>query len=206
MAAELGIATVIAPRMAGALSALGMLMADRARDYSAGALGVAEVEPLFRDLERKAQRDLPEGTARRFADLRYAGQSYELTVPWKGASTPELFHRLHKKVYGFCDGARATETVTVRVRAVAPVPRPDLRVKRQARKTAIASGPAATRKVWIDGRWRNAFAGPREAMPPGLGPALITDYGSTTLVPPGWKIVADEFGNLILSSPRSFRR
>jgi N-methylhydantoinase A len=114
---------------------------------------------------------------------------------------------VHKKVYGFCDPARATETVTVRVRAAAPVPRPQLRVKPRARNATNASNSALKRKIWIDGRWRNAFAGPRESIPRGLaGPALITDYGSTTLVPPGWNIRADGFGNLILTRARASGR
>lgn len=206
IASELGITTVIAPRMAGALSALGMLLANRERDYSIGALGMAdagasEFEGLYTELERKAQRDLPEGAAKRFADLRYAGQSYELTVPWKGERTAEAFHKLHEKIYGFCDKTRATETVTLRVRAVANVARLNPR-----RKSATA-GAASERKIWIEGRWRRAFAGSREAIPRGLkGPALITDYGSTTLVPPGWSVHVDAFGNVLLKNPGLSRR
>jgi N-methylhydantoinase A len=194
IAAELGIRTVIAPRMAGALSALGMLLADRARDYSVGALGVARLEPLFAPLEAQARHDLPGGVVRRFVDVRYAGQSYELTVRWDGSETAAAFHRLHEKVYGFCDPERATEIVTLRVRAVAPVPRPDLRFR------AGSQAVARERTVWVGKRMRDIFCGPREAVPKGLeGPALITDYGSTTLVPPGWKVGLDAFGNLLLT-------
>jgi N-methylhydantoinase A len=194
IAAELGIRTVIAPRMAGALSALGMLLADRARDYSVGALGVARLEPLFAPLEAQARHDLPGGVVRRFVDVRYAGQSYELTVRWDGSETAAAFHRLHEKVYGFCDPERATEIVTLRVRAVAPVPRPDLRFR------AGSQAVARERTVWVGKRMRDIFCGPREAVPKGLeGPALITDYGSTTLVPPDWKVGLDAFGNLLLT-------
>jgi N-methylhydantoinase A len=194
IAAELGVRTVIAPRMAGALSALGMLLADRARDYSIGALGVARLEPLFAHLEAQARRDLPGGVVRSFADIRYAGQSYELTVRWDGSETAAAFHRLHEKIYGFCDPERATEIVTLRVRTMAPVPRPDLRFRVGARAVA------RERSVWTGGVMRDVFCGPREAVPNGLeGPALITDYGSTTLVPRGWKIALDGFGNLILT-------
>src|SRR5580704_5693656 len=82
IAEELGISTVIVPRMAGALSALGMLLADRTRDYSIGALGVSDYETRFRKLEKQATRDVRGATLHRFADVRYAGQSYELTIPW----------------------------------------------------------------------------------------------------------------------------
>jgi N-methylhydantoinase A len=198
IAAELGIRTVIAPRMAGALSALGMLLADRTRDYSIGAPGIARPEPLFAELEAQAARDLPDGVVRRFADVRYAGQSYELTVRWDGSETAGAFHRLHEKIYGFCDPERAIEIVTLRVRTLAPVPRPDLRFRAGARPGA------RERSVWTRGGMREVFCAPREAVPKGLeGPALITDYGSTTLVPRGWKIALDDFGNLILTSVAS---
>ncbi len=73
IAEELGIATVIVPRLAGALSALGMLLADRTRDYSVGALGVSDHEAQFRKLEKQANKDVRGATLQRFADVRYAG-------------------------------------------------------------------------------------------------------------------------------------
>ena len=101
MAEELGIRTVIVPRFAGALSALGMLLADRVRDYSAGVLDPSQIEKRFAQLERTARRDMPGAKLERMADVRYVGQSYELTIPW-GAS----FHDEHQRIYGYCDPAR----------------------------------------------------------------------------------------------------
>jgi N-methylhydantoinase A len=189
IAEELGITTVIVPRLAGALSALGMLLADRARDYSVGALGVSDCESRFRKLERQARKDVRGATLLRFADVRYAGQSYELTIPWN-----TNFHKEHQRVYGYSDPKRITQLVTLRVRATVQVEKPSLRipVARRAR--------GEVRRVWIDGKWRDIAASPREslgtrALP---GPALITDYGSTTLVPPGWSMRQDRSGSLIL--------
>jgi N-methylhydantoinase A/oxoprolinase/acetone carboxylase beta subunit len=194
IAEELGIRTVIAPRMAGALSALGMVLANRMRDYSAGALAVADIERLFRRLEEQARRDLPGADIRSFADLRYAGQSYELTIPWRQEKTAEGFHELHEKIYGFSDPWRPTQVVTARVRAEAALPRPDLRTS----KTAPAA--PSYRGVWFGNSWRHVFAAPREAISGELrGPALITDYGSTTLVQPGWTAALDRYGNLFLT-------
>jgi N-methylhydantoinase A len=195
IAAELGIRTVIAPRMAGALSALGMVLANRVRDYSIGALAVLDIEPLFRRLEDRARRDLPGADIRQFADLRYAGQSYELTVPWHEEETAAGFHKLHEKIYGFSDPERRTEVVTARVHAVVALPRPDLRSGR--REAAVASD----RTVWVGRRSWKIFTGPREAIRGEMrGPALITDYGSTTLVPHGWTMSLDTFGNLFLTA------
>jgi N-methylhydantoinase A len=105
--------------MAGVLSALGLLLADRQRDFSIGALGAADYEARFRKLEKLA----PRGSRKeRFADVRYAGQSYELTIPW-GSS----FHDAHQRVYGYSDSKRATQIVTLRLRATIAVSRPTIR-------------------------------------------------------------------------------
>jgi N-methylhydantoinase A len=174
MAAELGIKTVLIPSMAGALSALGMLLADRVRDYSIGALGASDLEARFRKIEKQAKADVRGAKLERFADVRYAGQSYELTIPWGGD-----FHKEHHRVYGYSDPKRATQTVTLRARATVAVTRPNLKTRRQIKM--------ADRRVWVQGRWRKT-------------PSLITDYGSTTLVPPGWKIRSDAAGTLILTA------
>jgi len=118
LAESLGIRTVIIPRMAGVLSALGMLLADRQRDFSIGALGASDYELRFRKLEKLAPRG---ARKERFADVRYAGQSYELTIPW-GSS----FHDAHQRVYGYSDPKRATQIVTLRLRATIPVSRPTI--------------------------------------------------------------------------------
>jgi N-methylhydantoinase A len=196
LASELGVAKVIVPRMAGALSALGMLLADRMRDYSAGALGSSDLEGRFRRLEQRARRDVRGAALERFADVRYAGQSYELTVPW-GAD----FHREHQRIYGYSDPSRAIQIVTLRVRATVPVQRPDLSAGRP--KTSRA--PHSKRKVWVGGQWRNipAFASEELQKAPFHGPVLIADYGSTTLVPPGWRIRVDKVGSLIIEKVRS---
>ena len=183
IAAELGIKTVIVPRMAGALSALGMLLADRTRDYAIGALGATDYETRFRKLEKQARKDVRGATLERFADVRYAGQSYELTIPWPRGD----FHKEHQRIYGYSDAKRPTQIVTLRVRATMRVEKPSLRVARSLRKFG------ESRRIWIDGRWR-------EVGPSSSGPALIADYGSTTLIPAGWSIRQDAAGSLILET------
>ncbi|HKD10146.1 MAG TPA: hydantoinase/oxoprolinase family protein [Bryobacteraceae bacterium] len=179
IAEQLGIRVVLVPAMAGALSALGMLLADRMRDYSIGVLGVSDYQTRFRALERKARADVRGATLSRFADVRYAGQSYELTIPWGGD-----FHREHHRVYGYSDSKRPIQIVTLRLRASVAVKAPDLRAKRKIE--------SAARRVWVGGRWRQLTTQSAR------GPALIADYGSTTLVPPGWNIRTDSAGTLVL--------
>ena len=92
--------------------------------------------------------------------------------------------------------------MTLRVRATLTVERPSLRVRDQRTK------PASTkRKVWISGKWREVETGPREMIGrvSKPGPAVITDYGSTTLIPPNWTARLDLAGSLILFAPGSAR-
>ena len=194
IARELGIETVMVPEYAGALSALGMLMADAVRDYAAGVLGREDLEKEFAALERRARRESPGAEIERSADLRYRGQSYELNVSWPGAA--RAFHREHARVYGYATPGREVEVVTIRVRARQRVAKPKLT------REPFRKGRAETRRVWVEGGWRNIPALPRAQVSSRrvAGPALILDYGSTTLVPPGWWYRNDRSGNLIISA------
>ncbi len=190
MAEELGVRVVIVPRFAGALSALGMLLADRVRDYSAAVVDASEIASRFAQLERTARLDMRGAKLERMADVRYVGQSYELAVPW-GAS----FHDEHRRIYGYCDVQRPTEIITVRVRATIPAAKSAApHFTRQASR-----GKPETRRVWSGGQYQlmpviaREQGHDREAR----GPALIVDYGSTALVPAGWRFRVDRAGNLV---------
>jgi len=107
LADELGIRTVLVPAAAGVLSALGLVASDERRD---------EVRSYVCPLEEAGELP-PEGEA----DLRYAGQSFELSVPIE----PDLagaFHRAHEERYGYADPERAIELVAVRTAEVRPAP------------------------------------------------------------------------------------
>ena len=99
LADELEIGTVLVPAAAGVLSALGLVASDERRDH---------VVPYVRPLAEVA--DLP---AEGEADLRYAGQSFELTVPIQD-DLAEAFHRAHEELYGYADRGRELELVAVR--------------------------------------------------------------------------------------------
>jgi N-methylhydantoinase A len=169
IAEELGIKTVIFPPWAGALSAVGMLLATRTRDYSAGAIGLPDVEPLFAALRARAEADLPGARIQEHADIRYRGQSYELTVDWDRANPRGPFEKEYEKIYGFRDAGRAIEVVTIRVRAAMP----------------------ASDQRWSRARPTVDVAGPVE------GPALLFDYGSTAFVPPRWRAARNEAGAVV---------
>jgi N-methylhydantoinase A len=195
IAASLGMSTVLVPRYAEALSALGMLLAARVRDYAAGALNRADIEERFRELEARALAEMPGAKLERSADVRYAGQSYELNVPWSRRGAAAAFHRAHHRVYGYASPGRAIEIVTLRVRARVATPRPRIEPPRRA-----AEGEPELRRVRTGGRWRRIPVFRREQVPAAgqAGPALIADYGATTLAPPGWRVTVDNVGNLVL--------
>ncbi len=198
IAAELGIRTVLVPEHAGALSALGMLIADRVRDYAAGVLNKPNIEREFERLERTARKELRGAELVRSADIRYAGQSYELTVPWRAADPAEPFHREHQRVYGYSNPDRAIEIVTIRVRARIAVAKPKAARRRAHR---IKAAPQS-RRIHTAGAWRTTpvFARSSLSRIAKRGPALVIDYGSTTLIPPGWRFSIDGFGTLRITS------
>ncbi len=138
LAEDLGIETVLVPAAAGVLSALGLVASDERRDRV-----VSYVRPLA---------DVTELPAAGEADLRYRGQSFELTVPLQ----PDLaaaFHRAHEERYGYADAAREIELVAVRTAEVRPGPDVALAgaAPRAARGPELVELEGAT--CWVPGGW-----------------------------------------------------
>jgi N-methylhydantoinase A len=161
------------------------------------AFSAAETwKEYFAKLERRARRESPGAEIERTADLRYLGQSYELNVPWSNGEPAALFHREHEKIYGYANAGRAVEIVTIRVRARTRLEKPKL-----ARSVAAKPGKAEQRRIWIGGGWKKVDTWKRASLTNRgkQGPALVLDYGSTTLVPPAWKFRVDPAGNLLLT-------
>jgi N-methylhydantoinase A/oxoprolinase/acetone carboxylase beta subunit len=212
LAQKLRIPTVIVPKNAGVLSALGMLLSDTIKDYSLSVLragdriSVSELDRIFRPLLNEAGQDLgKEGFAGskmkllRFLDVRYIGQSYELTVPFS-ADFRRGFHRLHLRRYGYADEERPVEVVNLRVKAVGVTEKPRLaEVEPKGKKPEPAR--IDRRAMRFDGRSYRADVYAREKLGARniiSGPALILDYESTAVVPPHFIGQVDCFGNLIL--------
>ena len=137
LAEELGMRTVLVPAAAGVLSALGLVAADERRD---------RVRSYVVPLEEAGELP-PEGEA----DLRYAGQSFELTVPL-GPDLAERFHAAHVERYGYADTGRPLELVAVRTAVVRPGPELELKGGRRT-----AHGPEALElegaTVWVPEGW-----------------------------------------------------
>jgi N-methylhydantoinase A len=215
LAEEMGIGRVLVPRASGVLSALGLAISDLRRDHVAALLGrldqldPARVEQGWRELERQAGRELDgEGErpvlARR-ADLRYRGQSFELTVELQageagsGVDLPELAERFaaaHRRRYGYRMDDEVVELVNLRLVATVPAARPEV-----AAEPSRGARPAGRRSVNLDGRWREVEVLARGELGEGdrlQGPAVVEFAEATLLLRPGWQAVVDQAGTLVL--------
>jgi N-methylhydantoinase A/oxoprolinase/acetone carboxylase beta subunit len=210
IADRLDIRTVMVPRYAGVLSALGMLVADATRDYSASVLTAShELTPgilkeSFAPLLARGARELAaEGFApkqqrlERLIDVRYVGQSYEITLPFSPAYRRD-FDRVHGRLYGYSNPQRPTEVVAVRVKATGVTAKPRLpfakpRTKTTPKPAAVRPGRFGGRKAQVSFyRWENLQPGARAA-----GPAVITGAEATIVVPPAFRFMVDGFLNVV---------
>ncbi len=210
LAAALGIARVVVPPFPGAFSALGLLLGDVVRDASRTVLGSnVDVERAFTELDGSARNGLaaegvpPERMSiARAVSLRYRGQSYEIDVPW-GPSAERDFHAAHRARYGHGDERRPVEVVHLRVRATGAADPLDL--PRAPDSTPHPATESSRTRVRFAEGWQEIPVFTRESLAAGAsaaGPALVTEYGSTTLVPHGWGFAVDEYGCLrIVRSP-----
>ena len=215
LADALGIPAALIPPSPGVLSASGMLSADVTRDAergahlvipAAGGADLAALSGIYEELREQASRAIAadgygeEVRIEYAADLRYRGQSHELTVGLaehgSAEAIREAFQAAHEERFGFRDAARGVELVTARVKARAPGHEPPPRV--DAGESALAEAehevmwdePRATR--FLD---RAAVTDVTERV---IGPAVITQVDATTLVPPGWAARPLESGALLL--------
>jgi N-methylhydantoinase A/oxoprolinase/acetone carboxylase beta subunit len=206
----LEIKTVLIPKYAGVLSALGMLLADVRKDYSQTILRLSDsldfeiLESLLAPLVERAYSEVAaEGFAEhdvvvdRLLDMRYQGQAYEIAVPF----TPEFndsFSERHQLLYGYSNSTRATEIVNIRVNAAGITQKhlfPAADVAPRPLTSAIE-----TRPVWFERRWWDTAIFHQETMEPGSegdGPAIITGGQSTIVITPNFSFRIDGVGTLI---------
>jgi len=222
LAQALGIPRVVVPALPGALSAFGILVSDVVKDYSrtvlwrvADKIPFARLEKEFAQLSQSAQRDFrTEGWAgaireQRSVDLRYRGQGYELNIPLRRSLLAD-FHAAHARRYGYSHADREVELVTLRLRATLKSPqgrigagpiradspraaaRPTRRdsLSRQERLPVIFSGKKFPTAIY---RRDQLAIGKRHS-----GPAVITEYSATTVVPPGMRFWLDDAGSLLV--------
>ncbi len=210
MAAELGIGTILCPRSAGVLSALGLIASERRRDTArtvmlagdelTAARVAAEVRSLSASIGADEGDELEAGY-----DLRYQGQAFELPV--SGALEPdpeelaELFSAEHERRYGYREDAEAVELVNVRLAARAPLAEVEL-------PPATGDEPArSTRRAWF-GSEHVELEVLRGEPPSGLratGPCAFELPETTLILPPGWSGRVDGRGTIIAEREESGR-
>jgi N-methylhydantoinase A len=217
VADELGMRTVMVPPLPGNFSALGLLIADVRRDFvrtrvsATAQTSVEDVRSALRDLVRDGEAELTSAgfssDRQRFAaslDMRYAGQSFELSVPValdvEGiAAIERAFGEIYAARYGAATGA-AIEIVSYRLAAWGLSDKPQLpSIDRAGR--SLEAAVTGSRAVVFDGQVQQVTILARDRLPPGeavKGPALVEEDGSTTVVPPGWNAQLDAAGCLIL--------
>ena len=143
----------------------------------------------------------------RAVDAKYAGQSFELTIPLPGPRTPaaaiaEIFAREHERTYGHrADGTRCRSSIfALSPGSRATASRPPCRKSRPRRKT----GSGASKRNAYFGQHYGTLATPvldrldLARAKPRCGPLLIDEYDATTLVPPGCSARLDDFDNIVI--------
>jgi len=222
LAETLAIPTVMIPARPGALSAFGILVSDVVKDYSrsllwrfAGGLPQAKLQKEFRKLEASAQKEFRAERWRgalqyeRSLDLRYRGQGYELNVPAAEDVNHDVtarFHNEHQRRYGYHHAGREIELVTLRLRVRLRTPQPEsnLNVKRHtAQKKLPGIAPVERVSVFFHDKRVSTPVFQRDDLVPGRpvpmkGPAVITEYSATTVIPPGKRFWVDASENLII--------
>ncbi len=212
LASNLSIPRVLVPRAAGTLSALGMLLADFVRDYSqtlmvqSSRLDKGHLETTFTAMEKRARQEYRDQgfdgsqlEMERSVDMRYVGQGYELNVSTSD-NLDSSFHVSHEQRYGYADERRPTEVVNVRLRAVGQTEKPPI-PEHQLEDQDPTAAAAGDVPMVFDGVTNTAPVFDRSRLRAGnafRGPALVVEYSTTTVVPPGFDCTVDRFENLIL--------
>jgi N-methylhydantoinase A len=220
MAEEIGIPRVLVPRHPGNFSALGLLASDIKHDDVRTRVGPLAVQQpllaeLFAEMAAGARRQLElEGFApeqqrlRRSLDLRYRGQAFELNVAvgHDREPLPDLaaidadFHRQHASAYGHANPEATIELVNARLVAYGVVAKPAAeRYRSDAR--SMDDALVERRVVWFGGVAHDCPVWERERLPERaaiVGPAIVEEFGATTVVLPGWRGALDEHGNIRL--------
>jgi len=211
LARSLGMRRVVVPRFPGALSALGLLLADVRKDYSRSLLinadrSARELKSALAELHDAGQKELrAEGFKKSetqwmdFVDLRYRGQSYELTIKLEEDFIGH-FHQAHERRYGYANRGRDVELVNVRTTFIGRTEKPEFEKSRKQRGRPM---PVDVQQVWIDHKRLKTSIYDRSALGCGQvikGPAIIGEYSSTTLVPGDYRCIVDGYLNLVLEN------
>jgi len=212
-------ARVVVPVSPGVTSALGGLIADTKNDFiktlflAADRTAATPLRDGFMALREEASSwlraegcDTAEAVIAYSADMRYAGQSFEIEVPFDARWTERgnidailgAFHDRHDAVYAFCDRDAEAQILNLRLVASHPTPKPEFAPLSRGR----GAPPVAEQiDVYLDGERRRVPLYERSALRAGHrldGPAVIAQADATVCLPDGFAGTVDGRGNILL--------
>lgn len=223
LAKSAGIPTVLVPEQPGVFSAVGMVMADIRHDFvqtrvAKGAQITSEhLLPLYDRLqnlgdEALAKDGISENNRRfqRSADLRYAGQAYEVNVPVPDGrlhqaaveTMHQRFHAQHKQLYAHNHLDKAVEFVSARVTALGLTSAPSMRASKESPRAAVSK---ELQRVFFEETqaFMETPVYDRVALTPGsklTGPAIVEQIDTTVVIHPGQRVSVDKYGNLLITT------
>lgn len=219
VAEEIGVKRIVIPPLPGVFSAYGLLAADvrataiRSIVAPAASFDDARLSAILEKLTRDGDAQLHEqGVAqpqRAFArelDVRYAGQSFDLTVPAANglATAIAAFHEKHEQRYGFAALDDPVEIVTARIVAVGTTQKPPLlSVALDGERQPAAAALLERRAVWDGAALVDTPVYARDRLQPGdvfAGPAVVEQYDATSYIGPRWRAAVDGLGNLVVTA------
>jgi N-methylhydantoinase A len=220
VAAELSIKRILIPQSPGHFSALGMLLADLRRDFVQTVferlddVAMAELEAQFGMLEEEGRSALIDSGVpaqaiffERAVDMRYTGQEHSVGVRLPAdvgteagrAEIKRRFDDAHERRYSHSAADEAAELVSLRVSAIGRLPKPHLTEIAKGVKEPPSSAHCGGRAVVFAGRELEVPVFDRVSLLAGneiTGPAIVEEDASTTILPPGWRLTVDRFGQL----------
>ena len=220
---ELGVNSVIVPRVPANFSALGIVTSDYREDAShtmVRALNDGTVPEVIGEIVRLTRENGVQLRHHGFGsaavhtevrvDIRFAGQEYTVTVPVESEwlddrgefldGVRDRFVKLHRRLFGHGEQQAPIELVTVRVRSIGKVTRPRWFESR----TGEPAQPDSWRNTFFAAfrEFRRTPVFDRESLVRGQaipGPAIVEEWTTTTVILPGWEARVDRIGNLVLS-------
>jgi len=214
LAEAAGMTRVLVPASPGTLCALGAVAAAIRRDAMKTVLlpledehwsGMAETaEELAGSAAAAVIEMAGPGPVeiRRSADMRYRGQSFELTVPFEAgadvAGLTRLFHEAHERNFGHAEPGAPVQVVSLRAAASRAAPPIAMPPEADPPHPAVARGTA---RLYRAGAWHDAALFDRAALDPGAelaGPAIVTQADCTLLIPQGWRARVDKLRNVVM--------
>ena len=220
LARELNMKGVIVPRTPGVLSALGGLIADLKNDFiqtvyedltpgieTAMSSSFAELAERARKWLREDQAFDGDYTLSYSADMRYAGQSFEIETPLERewiesgnlAAIADAFHQRHEQLFDHANHHSPIQVISLRLVIAGATPKPDL--PRQTVKSETPP-PETHVKAYVDGKLMGVPLYHRAKLGFGAafsGPAIVGQDDCTTCIPEGFDTTVDEFGNLVIT-------